>query len=240
MRFYLVCPGYNCAQYVRACYNSIINQSYKNFHAVIISDGSTDKTAEVINSLPDDSRITKVIYKENKGAAFSRYYAIKEANDEDIIVCLDLDDLITPNCLERVKKEYDKGAWCTYGTWKRPNGKKHKIEYCRQAVLSKRSYRTSKFIFTHLRTFKKFLFNQLIPADFQFPGGEWVRNCTDCALIFPILEQCPPHRIKVISDVIYIYNDNQLSDYSKRCKTGARELLRIIPKKPVYENPRPD
>lgn len=62
----IVLPTYNGAKYIRQSIDSCLNQTYKNIELIIVDDGSTDGTAEIIKSYKDQ-RIKYLRHKENKG-----------------------------------------------------------------------------------------------------------------------------------------------------------------------------
>src|SRR5690349_17309783 len=101
--YYVIVTGWNCAKYVQNCMASLKQQTYNKFTALVISDGSTDNTANAIKAyMPLDIRFSSWIYPENKFAAFRRYEAIAslKIDPEDVIICMDLDDQLHSNALE--------------------------------------------------------------------------------------------------------------------------------------------
>ena len=95
----IIIPAYNADKYLANTIQSVINQTYIDWEIIIINDGSTDGTLELINNFKDkDSRI-KVFSHENAGVAHSRNRGIAEAKGE-FIAFLDADDLWTPDKLE--------------------------------------------------------------------------------------------------------------------------------------------
>lgn len=95
----VIMPVYNSEKYIECAVNSIINQTYDNWELILVIDCPTDGTVEIIKSLNLDSRI-KVFYNdENKGIAYSRNRAIKEACGK-YVALLDDDDIATPWRLE--------------------------------------------------------------------------------------------------------------------------------------------
>lgn len=89
----VIVPAYNVRNYLEACIDSIINQTYTNLEIILVDDGSTDGTAELCdNLLTLDERI-KVIHKENGGAADARNTGIDAATGE-YISFIDGDDCI--------------------------------------------------------------------------------------------------------------------------------------------------
>ncbi|HEV2669134.1 MAG TPA: glycosyltransferase family A protein, partial [Blastocatellia bacterium] len=76
---------------------SVLNQTFDDFELIIIDDGSTDSTKEVVHSF--DGPI-KYYYQENRGLACSRNRGI-EVSSGDYIHFLDSDDLLRPQAIER-------------------------------------------------------------------------------------------------------------------------------------------
>ena len=85
----VVIPLYNKAQSIRNTLNSVLSQSFQDFEIVVVDDGSTDDSANVVREIEDD-RI-RLICKENGGVCSARNRGIKEAK-YDYIALLDADD----------------------------------------------------------------------------------------------------------------------------------------------------
>ena len=65
----VIIPAYNAEEHIEETVSSILNQNFKDFEIIIVNDGSTDKTKEIVTKLgARDSRI-KLVNKENGGAA---------------------------------------------------------------------------------------------------------------------------------------------------------------------------
>jgi glycosyltransferase involved in cell wall biosynthesis len=94
----VVIPTYNRAEVLLDAINSVLSQTYKNFEIIIVDDGSTDNTQEIIKKI-NDARI-KYFYQENSGVSSARNKGIKTANG-DYIAFLDSDDLWHPQKLEK-------------------------------------------------------------------------------------------------------------------------------------------
>ena len=73
----VIVPLFNHADYIREAVDSVLNQSFDNFELIIINDGSTDSSEEVIKSINDD-RI-KYYYQENRGTHSALNRGIKLA-----------------------------------------------------------------------------------------------------------------------------------------------------------------
>jgi glycosyltransferase involved in cell wall biosynthesis len=94
-------PVYNCEKYVREAIDSVLEQTFTDFEFLIINDGSTDSTLEIINSYADP-RI-KVISKENGGVSCALNTGLKHAAGK-YIARFDADDICYPN---RLKEQYE-------------------------------------------------------------------------------------------------------------------------------------
>ena len=100
----VVMPTYNGSKFIRRAIESILSQTHANFEFIIVDDGSTDNTAEIIHSFNDD-RI-KYIHQENKGPA-SAYNVGFKSTSTDFIFIMDHDDYSYPTRIEK-QLEYAK------------------------------------------------------------------------------------------------------------------------------------
>jgi len=87
-------PAYNVEKYIKETITNILNQSYSNTEIIIVDDGSTDNTLNIIKSF-DDKRI-KVFSQQNKGAASARNLAYNYSSGS-LIKFMDADDLLSAN-----------------------------------------------------------------------------------------------------------------------------------------------
>ncbi|CDI01142.1 putative Glycosyl transferase family 2 [Candidatus Competibacter denitrificans Run_A_D11] len=91
----VIIPAYNAAQYIRDTIDSVLNQSYSNFEIIVVNDGSTDETAQILNEYGDKLR---VVHQNNKGSAAACNYGAALAQGE-WIAFLDADDIWLPDKL---------------------------------------------------------------------------------------------------------------------------------------------
>ena len=92
----IIIPIYNSSKYLKECLDSIINQSYKNWEAVCVNDGSTDNSLEILDQYAAIDKRIKVYTKENGGAASARNFALNNINNADWISFVDSDDYLSP------------------------------------------------------------------------------------------------------------------------------------------------
>ncbi len=95
----VIIPCFNAAQFIDQTISSVLSQSYYRWELIVIDDGSTDNSADLIKKyVGQDDRIL-YLYQENQGVSVARNKGIKRAKG-DIISFLDADDIFLPNNLE--------------------------------------------------------------------------------------------------------------------------------------------
>ena len=85
----VIIPLYNKEKFISITINSVLKQKIDNFEILVIDDGSTDKSVEVIEQL-NDKRVS-IISKKNGGVSSARNYGINKAKG-DFLFFLDLED----------------------------------------------------------------------------------------------------------------------------------------------------
>lgn len=92
MTFSILIPCYNIEPYLEKCLESVIQQTYKDWEIILVDDGSTDGTVDIIKSyVTRDNRIKAFFQIENQGVAAARNLLLKKAAG-DYIIFLDGDD----------------------------------------------------------------------------------------------------------------------------------------------------
>ena len=94
----VVIAAYNAGAFITDTIKSVLDQTYRNFEVIVVDDGSTDRTAEIVRSFADD-RI-QLIQQSNSGVAAARNLAIQQSSGE-YIAPIDADDLWEPERLEK-------------------------------------------------------------------------------------------------------------------------------------------
>ena len=112
----VIIPVYNGAKFIKDAIESVLAQTYKDYEIIVVNDGSTDNTEEVLRPYIEKGLI-RYFYQENQGSANARNKAIAEAKGE-YIAWLDQDDVWLPHRLEKTVKvmEKDKGV-VVVGGW---------------------------------------------------------------------------------------------------------------------------
>lgn len=75
----IVVPVYNVEQYLNACLNSLLTQTYRKIEIILVDDGSTDKSGMICNEYAEKDQRVKVYHKANGGVSMARNYGIEKA-----------------------------------------------------------------------------------------------------------------------------------------------------------------
>ncbi len=93
MKFSVIIPLYNCEKYINNCLESIVNQDYKNLEIIVINDGSTDKSIDIVKKYMLNDKRIKLFNNENHGVSFTRNFGVNIATG-DYIHFVDADDIV--------------------------------------------------------------------------------------------------------------------------------------------------
>lgn len=99
MMISVIIPAYNAGKQIRKALDSILRQSLSDIEVIVVNDGSTDDTAEIVRSYPD-SRI-RLVSQENGGPLSARKKGIGIATGDYVIFC-DADDTMRPEALRNL------------------------------------------------------------------------------------------------------------------------------------------
>lgn len=133
----VIIPTYNRENYICEAIDSILSQTYKDFEIIIVDDGSTDNTKDIIKKYEN-----KVLYfyQANAGPGAARNRGIKEAKGE-LIAFLDADDVWLPDKLKSEIEVFDKSSACDLvycnGEFIDEEGRSLKRNVCCSSGLSK-------------------------------------------------------------------------------------------------------
>lgn len=95
----VIVPVYNVQEYVEACLNSILQQTYSNFELIIVDDGSSDNSGAICDRIAlRDTRI-RVFHQKNSGVSRARSFALEHSHG-DYVAFVDSDDILATDALE--------------------------------------------------------------------------------------------------------------------------------------------
>lgn len=99
----IIVPVYNSERYLAACLDSILTQSYQNLEIIVVNDGSSDFSLEILKKYEEsDDRLT-VYSQENSGPSEARNIGLSVATG-NLITFVDSDDMLLPHALEELHK----------------------------------------------------------------------------------------------------------------------------------------
>jgi glycosyltransferase involved in cell wall biosynthesis len=237
--FKIVTTVYNAEGWIKKCIDSVKEQSYSNYEQIIVDDGSTDKTLEIaIEETRGDSRF-KVVKKDTRmGIMHSHVTGTellgKEADPEDIFVHLDGDDwLAHSDVLQRVNEVYnEQGCWMTYGNYEATDGRPSVCAPQNKDLMVRLHIVHGGWPFSHLRTFKKFLWDKIKVESLLDSEGVMFTSAADVAILCPMLEMAGD-RVFFIDEPMYVYNrENPLNEDKDHLDDQIRCALEIAQQKP--------
>ncbi|MCZ3367107.1 MULTISPECIES: CDP-glycerol glycerophosphotransferase family protein [Methanobacterium] len=97
----VITPAYNAEDYLAEALDSLVNQTFRNFEVIIVNDGSTDGTQEIIDEYCQKYSNFRSFTQPNSGVSKARNKGLDEACG-DYIAFLDADDLFAPKALEKM------------------------------------------------------------------------------------------------------------------------------------------
>lgn len=214
----LLIANYNNGKYFLECYNSIIDQTYKNWEVIIVDDASTDNSIEIIkNIIADDTRFKLYENTLNKGCGYTKRECMKYATGE-VCAYLDPDDALYPIALEESVEEYlfNNKIVATYS----------KMMLCDQNLTPQKTFSATKRIFNdryffncpiqfaHFFTFKREIYFKTQGIDPE------LKSAVDQDLYLKILELGD---VAFINENLYKYRLHANGISQNNSKQGAKD-----------------
>ena len=107
----IIMPVYNAEKYVSEAIESVRNQSYENWELIIVDDGSTDRSPEIINAYSRKDPRIKSFHQKNQGVSMARNFALCQTHGE-YVTFIDSDDVYHPDRLHRMVQIFEKYPNC--------------------------------------------------------------------------------------------------------------------------------
>ena len=230
-KLYFITPSYNASNHLTELYESLLEQTNKNWNWIILNDISTDNTYEVSKDIAtkDNLKRVSVINHIDKKYALKGIYdslnILKDTADttNTIIAIIDGDDaLCNENTVDLIFKEYNKQKdldvlWTAH-SWD-INGQNISQEL--PGNINPYHY---PWVSSHLKTFKLDIFLKINHKNFKDFDGNWFKRGYDQALYLPILYLAKER--KFLNEICYLYRIN--SDSLKVREEVEREQLNTV------------
>ena len=107
----VIMPVYNAEKYVSEAIESVRNQSYENWELIIVDDGSTDRSPEIIDAYSRKDPRIKSLHQKNQGVSMARNFALCQTHGE-YVTFIDSDDVYHPDRLQRMVQIFEKYPNC--------------------------------------------------------------------------------------------------------------------------------
>ena len=193
----VIVPAYNAYPHIEACIESILTQNtVYSFCLIIINDGSTDQTSEVLKHYASDERV--VVYEtKNGGCSAARNYALKHLHST-YVMFVDADDLLEPGAVDHLlRAAYAEDADVAEGGYFiLKDGAKRIGRQCEEGVFDHALGVLSGF--ACMKVFKSMLFENTV-----FPVGYWFEDTVVSMILFPQVK-----KTATIHDMVYSYRMN--------------------------------
>lgn len=191
----IIMPVYNTGKFLRESIDSVLSQVTKyTYHLVIVNDGSTDCSAEILADYASDSRVT-IINQENKGVSDARNTALKTLFGR-YITFLDSDDIMAPDAITNLlDAAYKYDADVVEGSYRRrkPDGRLFDgVKYDKESVVRKPNIQMRGVPWA--KVYKAELWGNI-----KFPESYWYEDTIICGLILPLVTKY----VQITDDVVY-------------------------------------
>lgn len=97
----MVMPAYNAAEFIARSIDTVLAQSFMDFELIVVDDGSTDETSEIVAWYQERYPQVRKVYQPNAGQAIARNHGVKHASGE-YTGFMDSDDMIRPDMIEKL------------------------------------------------------------------------------------------------------------------------------------------
>lgn len=233
----VVITSYKNKDWYRANLDSVYNQNYQNYRVIYLDDNSPDGTGKLVEAYikekGQEHRTTLIQHTEWQSQMGNHYNAVYMCADDEIVCHLDGDDyLSSPQTLQIVNAVYQNDdVWVTFGL----PIKSDTNELCndsipelrKQEITASNHFRltTDGWPYSHLRTFRVWLFKQIKLEDLMFEGNfANMSPCPDVAMEYPMLEMAGFHN-RVLTNRLYVWNVK--NPISQRIITPLRNILKV-------------
>ena len=102
----VIVPAYNVEKYIEKCLASLVNQTYKNLKILVVNDGSTDNTKQIIEKYEKEYENLKLLNKENGGLSSARNFGLKNTKTK-YVTFVDGDDYLELSTYELIMKKIE-------------------------------------------------------------------------------------------------------------------------------------
>jgi len=225
----VIIPVYNSSSFLDECIKSIISQTYKNIEIILINDGSTDNSLEIIKKYATEDNRIRYYSIKNSGVSTARNTGLKMCTSSKVIF-VDSDDMIVPNLVEQLVRNSQNVDFvmCGYEVYDMKKEIYHKYscpmfsgsikEFCNQLI----DYIIPPYLLGPC--FKLFDINIIKKWDVIFPTD--ISYGEDAEFVLTYLEHVK--NVRCFNDIGYVYRQYNLDTLSKRFRKDKMAIYNRI------------
>lgn len=215
IKFTVIIPMYNSSRYIEKCIKSIINQKYKSLEIILVDDGSTDNTYNIILEYSKRNSNIKTLKTENTGVSSARNIGIEVATG-DYITFIDSDDYIDEGLFEFANNKINETnvdilKYNYYYQYKRIK-KKHKFDINAEQIIEKDKY--ANYIWKNIISSCDFsnVWNAFFKKDIAkcLKFDTTIKYSEDRKFMYEALKKSKSVYISDKAYYHYVYNDNSV------------------------------
>lgn len=193
----IIIPAYNAEEYIEECINSLLIQETEvKWQAIIINDGSTDRTLDILKKY-DSNPLLSIVTQENKGFSGARNAGLNLISSH-YIMFLDSDDRLEPGAIEKMMK---------YAMTNHLEIVEGNFNNWIKGRISQASFSCDGFVNNAIIELRGFPWGKVIRSEIfaklQYPEQYWYEDSIFSFLIYPQCKKCG-----TIKDVVYSYRRN--------------------------------
>jgi glycosyltransferase involved in cell wall biosynthesis len=224
MKIITVSTFWNCGEYVTECIRSLKNQHYTKFVSYFIDDMSTDNSYDIAKkAIGNDERFVLIRNTEKKYKTKNFIDIIKNNSNikwDDVIIEIDGDDRLKDSfVLGRINKVFsDPNVWICGTRWEDTKGRLGNY-----GKPNPEKARSSSWNFSHMRSYRAFLFRSIRDEDLKF-NGEYYKAACDLGFGIPMLEMSGSEHFVYINEPMYVYVWHDKQSYSNNSSFGDKNI----------------
>ncbi len=227
----VIVPAYNVASKIQRCLTSLCKQTYPKLEIIVIDDGSTDGTAEIIRNMAKRDERIRCITQKNKGVAAARNKGLEAAHGAYIAFC-DGDDYVSPDYIGKLvecRKKRD-ADWVVSGFCKVIRTNCYTFGKPYQAVIvsqkAKEAFLEEWYKNQYIPTVWGKLYRGEILRKYEITFPEKWEHGEDTVFNIRYISRCK--RIDFVKDPLYFYVESGQSLTSKKQKDIWEKQLAIF------------